>query len=151
MRASRDLLGRGFCYRRSSRSQRAICSVRPRLSSVTPSDRVPSATRFSTNTSRPIAIRPAFMESVRSIAPRRQSISITIVLTRRASQRIDARCCIYMGRGPCRSTLSMQRMEVRSVFGGNGLAQGQAMKGGHFFPEENPDDTAFLVKQFLST
>jgi haloacetate dehalogenase len=29
-------------------------------------------------------------------------------------------------------------------------AHGQAMKGGHFFPEENPDDTAKLVKQFLS-
>ena len=29
-------------------------------------------------------------------------------------------------------------------------AQGQAMKGGHFFPEENPDDTGVLVKQFLS-
>jgi haloacetate dehalogenase len=28
-------------------------------------------------------------------------------------------------------------------------AQGQAMKGGHFFPEENPNDTAVLVKQFL--
>lgn len=28
-------------------------------------------------------------------------------------------------------------------------AQGQAMKGGHFFPEENPEDTAALVKQFL--
>jgi haloacetate dehalogenase len=28
-------------------------------------------------------------------------------------------------------------------------AQGQAMKGGHFFPEENPEDTAVLVKQFL--
>ena len=27
---------------------------------------------------------------------------------------------------------------------------GQAMKGGHFFPEENPDDTAGLLKQFLS-
>ena len=27
---------------------------------------------------------------------------------------------------------------------------GQAMKGGHFFPEENPDDTAVLIKQFLS-
>jgi haloacetate dehalogenase len=27
---------------------------------------------------------------------------------------------------------------------------GQAMKGGHFFPEENPEDTAALVKQFLS-
>jgi haloacetate dehalogenase len=29
-------------------------------------------------------------------------------------------------------------------------AHGQAMKGGHFFPEENADDTAILVKQFLS-
>jgi haloacetate dehalogenase len=29
-------------------------------------------------------------------------------------------------------------------------AQGQAMKGGHFFPEENSDDTAVLVKEFLS-
>jgi haloacetate dehalogenase len=29
-------------------------------------------------------------------------------------------------------------------------AQGQAMKGGHFFPEENPDDTAAAVKKFLS-
>ena len=29
-------------------------------------------------------------------------------------------------------------------------AQGLAMKGGHFFPEENPADTALLVKQFLS-
>ena len=28
--------------------------------------------------------------------------------------------------------------------------EGQAMKGGHFFPEENPDDTAALVKRFLS-
>jgi haloacetate dehalogenase len=29
------------------------------------------------------------------------------------------------------------------------LAHGQAMKGGHFFPEENPNDTAALVRQFL--
>ncbi|MBB6669404.1 alpha/beta fold hydrolase [Cohnella nanjingensis] len=28
--------------------------------------------------------------------------------------------------------------------------QGQAIKGGHFFPEENPNDTAVLVKLFLS-
>ena len=28
--------------------------------------------------------------------------------------------------------------------------QGQPMKGGHFFPEENPDDTAVLVNRFLS-
>jgi haloacetate dehalogenase len=27
---------------------------------------------------------------------------------------------------------------------------GQAMKGGHFFPEENPNDTAVLVKRFLA-
>jgi haloacetate dehalogenase len=29
-------------------------------------------------------------------------------------------------------------------------AQGQPMKGGHFFPEENSDQTAVLLKQFLS-
>jgi haloacetate dehalogenase len=29
-------------------------------------------------------------------------------------------------------------------------AQGQAMNGGHFFPEENPDDTLVLIKRFLS-
>jgi haloacetate dehalogenase len=29
-------------------------------------------------------------------------------------------------------------------------ARGQAMKGGHFFPEENPDDTTVLVKQFFT-
>lgn len=28
--------------------------------------------------------------------------------------------------------------------------QGQAMRGGHFFPEENPDETASLIKGFLS-
>lgn len=28
-------------------------------------------------------------------------------------------------------------------------ARGHAMKGGHFFPEENPDDTAALIRQFL--
>lgn len=28
-------------------------------------------------------------------------------------------------------------------------AQGQAVKGGHFFPEENPNDTAELTKQFI--
>src|SRR5579863_1510309 len=30
-------------------------------------------------------------------------------------------------------------------------AHGQAMKGGHFFPEENPDDTAALIKRFLAS
>ena len=29
-------------------------------------------------------------------------------------------------------------------------AHGQSMKGGHFFPEENPDETAALVKRFIS-
>jgi len=29
-------------------------------------------------------------------------------------------------------------------------AEGQVMKGGHFFPEENPDDTFVLIKRFLS-
>lgn len=30
-------------------------------------------------------------------------------------------------------------------------AQGQSMKGGHFFPEENPGDTVVLLKRFLSS
>jgi haloacetate dehalogenase len=29
-------------------------------------------------------------------------------------------------------------------------AQGQALRGGHFFPEENPDDTLVLMKRFVS-
>jgi haloacetate dehalogenase len=29
-------------------------------------------------------------------------------------------------------------------------ARGQAMKGGHFFPEENPEDTVALIKEFLT-
>ncbi|MGC2299580.1 MAG: alpha/beta hydrolase [Acidobacteriaceae bacterium] len=29
-------------------------------------------------------------------------------------------------------------------------AQGRAMTGGHFFPEENPEETAVVVKEFLS-
>jgi haloacetate dehalogenase len=28
--------------------------------------------------------------------------------------------------------------------------QGQALKGGHFFPEENPEDTAVLVNRFIT-
>jgi haloacetate dehalogenase len=31
------------------------------------------------------------------------------------------------------------------------LAHGQAMNGGHFFPEENPDETAVIVKRFLQS
>jgi haloacetate dehalogenase len=29
-------------------------------------------------------------------------------------------------------------------------AQGQAVKGGHFFPEENPEDTAAMITKFLA-
>ena len=31
-----------------------------------------------------------------------------------------------------------------------GDVQGQAMKGGHFFPEENPAGTAEVLKKFLA-
>jgi haloacetate dehalogenase len=43
-------------------------------------------------------------------------------------------------------------MERRRFLGGQWApnAHGQAMKGGHFFPEENAGDTAVLVKQFLA-
>jgi haloacetate dehalogenase len=30
-------------------------------------------------------------------------------------------------------------------------AEGRAIRGGHFFPEENPDETALIMKRFLSS
>ena len=96
----------------------ARCARRP--SSITPSDTVPSAQRFSKNTFPPIAIRPAFMESVRNIEPQPRSMSNTIVLTRKHPGESNARCCIY-GPRVVRSTLSMQKTAVRWAFGGNGL------------------------------
>jgi hypothetical protein len=44
--------------------------------------------------------------------------------------------------------LLAQKTAVRWASGGDG--RGQAMKGGHFFPEENPYETAVQVKQFIS-
>ena len=64
---------------------------------------------------------------VRNIALRRRSMSSTTVSTRKR---------------PGASNVRWRQWAPH--------AQGQAMRGGHFFPEENPDDTAVLVKQFLS-
>ena len=93
----------------------------------------------------------AFMESARNIEPPQRSMSNTIVRTRKHRSGSNARCCIY-GRKVVRST----RFYAKDG-GPLGIwrqwalrAQGQAMKGGHFFPEENPDDTVVLIKQFLS-
>jgi len=76
--------------------------------------------RFSKNTFPPIAIQPAFMESVRSIEPRPRSMSSTIALTKRLASESNALCCIY-GPRAVRSTPSMQKMAVCWAFGGNGL------------------------------
>jgi haloacetate dehalogenase len=73
----------------------------------------------------------------------------TIARTRNPRNESNARCSIC---GP---------KVVRSIYYGRdgalGIwrqwalrANGQAMKSGHFFPERNPDDTAVLVKRFLS-
>lgn len=56
---------------------------------------------------------------------------------------------------PCGPHSDVRRAEPcdrGDVAGGarNPIWQGQPMKGGQFFPEENPEDTAVLVKQFLS-
>ena len=67
-----------------------------------------------------------------------------------ASSGSNVPCCIY-GRRVVRSTLLCERRRpARHLAAMGSSAHGQAMKGGHFFPEENPDDTAVLVKQFLS-
>ena len=115
-------------------------------------DRVPSATRFSKNTSRPIAIRSAFMESVRNIARRRRSMSSHDRADKAASKRIECPMLhLWAAGGPLDTFYAKDGGPLGIWRQWAPHAQGQAMKGGHFFPEENPDDTAFLVKQFLST
>ena len=68
-----------------------------------------------------IAIRRAFMASVRSIELRRRSMSSTTVSTRKRPSASNVRCSIY-GPSVARWTLSMQKMAaVHWAFGGNGL------------------------------
>ena len=79
----------------------------------------PSGRKSWRNTSQPIAIRLASMESVRSIERRPRSTSSTIGSTRRRRSESNARCCIYGARaGP--STRSTSKMAARSASGGNG-------------------------------
>jgi pimeloyl-ACP methyl ester carboxylesterase len=104
----------------SSRFRRAICSVRRRLYSTTPSGMALSARRFSKSIFRATAIPPAFMESVRNIEPRRPSMSNTTVPTRKHPDESNAPCCIS-GPRAARWTPSIQRTEGLWAFGGNGL------------------------------
>jgi hypothetical protein len=92
---------------------------------------------------------PAFMESVRSIEPRQRPMWNMIALTRRHPSESNSRCSIF-GPRVVHSTLSMQKTAVRWAFGVNGLRERKGMKGGHFFPENNPEDTAALVTRFLA-
>jgi pimeloyl-ACP methyl ester carboxylesterase len=78
------------------------------------------AQRFSKNTSPPIATRPAFTESARSIERQRRLMSNTIARTKNRRTESNAPCCTY-GPKAVRSTLSMEKKAVRSEFGGNGL------------------------------
>jgi len=96
------------------------CSVRPRPPSTTLSDMVPSARISWKNTFQPIAIRPAYMESVRNIELRRRSMSSTTVSTRTRPSVSSVRCSIY-GPSMARSTPYTQRRAVPWAFGGNGL------------------------------
>jgi pimeloyl-ACP methyl ester carboxylesterase len=105
---------------KESLPERYLLGARPRPPSITLSAMVPSAQIFSKNTFQPIAIRPAFMESVRNIELRRRSMSSTTVSTRKRPSVSNVRCSIY-GPSVARSTLSMQKMAVHWAFGGNGL------------------------------
>jgi pimeloyl-ACP methyl ester carboxylesterase len=75
----------------------------------------------------PIAIRSAFMESVRNIERRRRSMSSTTVPTRKRPSVSNVRCCIY-GPRVDRSTLSMQTMAVHRAYGGHGLRTRKARR-----------------------
>ena len=84
-------------------------------------------------------------------AARRPSMSNMIARTRNVPGESNAQCCIC-GPRVVRSTRSTQE-----TAGPSGTwqqwaphAHGQAMKGGHFFPEENANDTAALIRQFIA-
>jgi pimeloyl-ACP methyl ester carboxylesterase len=87
---------------------------------ITLSDTVPSVQKFSKSTFPPIAIRPAFTESVRNIGLRQRLMSNTIARTRKRPGESNVRCCIF-GPEAVRSTPFMRKTVVRSAFGGNGL------------------------------
>src|SRR5258706_14590240 len=156
MRASRRPTGPGVYWTRSRRCRRATCSVRPRPSSRIPSGTGPLGQRFSMNTLPPFATRPVSMASVRNIAPQPRSMSTTIDVDhdradKDASRRIDCPMLHLWAEGGWLDTyykqdggpLGIWRQWAPHV-------QGQALKGGHFFPEENPEDTTVVVKRFLS-
>ena len=113
-------IGPGFSYRKNSRCRRAICWALRRPSSITPSDMVLSVPELSKNTSPPIAIRPAFTESVRSIEPQPRSTWNTTAPTRRLPGGSNARCCIC-GPRAVPSILSTQKTGARWASGVNGL------------------------------
>jgi hypothetical protein len=92
----------------------------PKAVFYNPFGQVLSAPRFSKNTFPPIAILPAFMESVRNIELQPRSMSNMIALTRRPPRESIARCCIY-GPSTVRSTPFMPKTAVRWAFGVNGL------------------------------
>jgi hypothetical protein len=102
------------------------------------------------NTFQPIAIRPAFMESVRNIEPRQRSMSNTIAPTRKRRSESNVPCCLWAEGDPLNTFYAKDGRPLGIWRQWAPRAQGHATKGGHFFPEENPDDTPVLVKQFLA-
>lgn len=56
---------------------------------------------------------------------------------------------LWAERGPL-DTFYAKDGGLLGIWGQWAQVKGQAMKGGHFFAEKNPDDTAFLLERFLS-
>jgi pimeloyl-ACP methyl ester carboxylesterase len=91
------------------------------------------------------------LESVRSIERQQPLMSNTIRADKEASRRIECPMLhLWAERGPLDTFYAKDGGPLGIWRQWAPDAHGEAMKGGHFFPEENPDNTAVLVKQFLS-
>ena len=150
MPASLRPTGPGFCWRKRSRSRSAICSKRPRLPSITLSDGSfgPDILEEYVSTYRDPARVHGICEEYRAAA----TIDIEHDrVDKEASTRIECPMLhLWAERGPLDTFYAKEGGPLGIWRQWAPHAQGQAMTGGHFFPEENPDDTAVLVKQFLS-
>ena len=105
-------------------------------------------------TSRPVAISPFLDQLIRSIrfvmgnfgAAKKDEDVIEMALGEAL-----AHVAFVGGEWSARHLLHKGRRLAWHLASMGSECVGQSMKGGHFFPEENPDDTAAVLSRFLKT
>lgn len=151
MPASLRPTGPGFCYRRRIRCRRATCWAPPKPSFVTRSDRGPFGPEILeeyVSTYRDSVRVHGICEEYRAAA----TIDVEHDrVDKEASTTIECPMLhLWAQGGPLDTFYAKDGGPLGIWRQWAPQAHGQSMKGGHFFPEENPDDTLILLKRFLS-